>query len=201
MKKRHVAWVRLEKLRQRFVKPPLYQGDILPDFRQYFDLEMPGPQTVAPPFGQSFKRIEAVNWLVHLPGDMIDGMAGKNAKFKIQAGLVPNLFQSKGEDIQVGFNGIHLRQILLDVIDRICESPPLQFAADVMRINVFPPLKLKSDGPAKRRETSSDPRSQHGQKIRQRFSLSSRMLKKPMQFKIAQNQVLIIKKLQILVFQ
>ncbi len=125
MKKRHVAWVRLEKLRQRFVKPPLYQGDILPDFRQYFDLEMPGPQTVAPPFGQSFKRIETVNGLVHLPGDMIDGVAGKDAKFKIQARLVPDLFQSKGEDIQIGFNGIHLRQVLLDVINRVSQGSAL----------------------------------------------------------------------------
>ena len=72
----------------------------------------------------------------------------------------------------VSGDATQLHQVLLNVINRIGQCPTLQFPFDVMQINVFSPLKLKPDGPAKRCETSDNNCSQHGQKISQWFGLS-----------------------------
>ena len=84
MKKRNVFRMRIEKLRQRLIKPALYQCHVASDFGERRHLEVAGFVTVFPSFGQALKRIETVDRCIHLPGNVIDRAARKNAEFQVK---------------------------------------------------------------------------------------------------------------------
>jgi hypothetical protein len=117
---------------------------------------MSGTQSVTPSFRQSLKGIEAVNRLVNLSSNMVNGAAGKDAKFQVKTLLVVYLANAQGKDLQRQIHGINLHQVLLDKIGGIHQGPALQLAFDIAHIKILPPLKFKSNSPTKWRQSLCD---------------------------------------------